>query len=186
MSRVYVTTYELFGDALPIAERFYANVNAAKAAHWAFVEELGGIGFRPSHDGGLRSVFFAELPIFWRKIAMDRDKIEAVPHQGSAAGKALQKRIAALPSAPRAEELTSLLGYKPESLAVDSARGTIYFPTELSVIFPRKRFFIRLPRFAQDGFEPDPNMLLALPESEFMQAIEEHNAEARRLREAGE
>ena len=65
---------------------------------------------------------------------------------------------------------------------MDYNRGVIYFPTEMRVHYPETRTFLRLPRFDGDGFEPDPEQLRAIPESELMQAVEAHNAEARRLK----
>jgi hypothetical protein len=183
MSHVYVTTYEVVGAGLPIAAEFLEQVDSAKEAHWAFVKEVDGVGFRPSHDGGLRTVFFAELPTGWRKVGREGKNVEAVPRKTSKAGKALTEAIAALPNAPQASSLASSLGFNPTGWALCDS-GRVYFPTELSVIFPKKRSFVRLPRFEGDGFEPDATMLRALPESEFMRAVEDHNAEARRLREA--
>lgn len=186
MSRsVFVTTYEVIGDGLPIAAEHFAEVKAAKAAHWQFVESVGGIGFRPtSCGGGLRSVFFTDVPTGWRKIGKDRDNIECVPHKSSFAGRGIAKVIGALPTAPDAINLARKLGYTPNEMAMD---GTcIFFPTTLQVSFPAERAFLRLPRFAGDKFEPDPAILQALPESEFMKALEDHNAEARRQYEMGE
>lgn len=180
MSKVFVTTYEVIG-ALELAHAHYDAVDAARAAQWDFVNELGGEGYRPSHNGGLRSVFFTEIPIGWRKIGTDKGKIEAVPSKGTKAGKAAAQRISGLPSAPSASDLAASYGYNPPHFAISG--GTIYFPTELFLKFPQERIFLRLPRFAEDGFEPNEAHLRALPESEFMAAIEAHNAEAKRQRE---
>jgi hypothetical protein len=89
----------------------------------------------------------------------------------------------ALPAAPNAFSLAARLGYSPNEMALDEEMGTIYFPMELRVSFPTKRSFIRLPRFANDGFSLDDKLLRALAESELMRAIEDHNAKARSLRE---
>lgn len=181
--KVYVTAYEVIGDGLPISDEHHTLVDAAEAAHWSFVESVGGVGLRPARNGGLRSVFFQELPAGWRKIGSEGSKIECVPHKGSSIGKRLAKSIAELPKAPDAQQLSAKLGYQPSEMAIDGNR--IFFPWALQVMFPAKRMFLRLPRFITDGFEPNPSMLRALPESEFMKAVEEHNAEAHRLREAG-
>ena len=184
MSSVFVTTYEVIGAGLPIAEAFYSSVDAAKKAHWDFAESVGGAGFRPAHYGSIRSVFFKGLPEGWKKIGTDRGYVEATPRKTSKAGRALADTMSALPETPKAEKLARALGYDPRDMALDSERGTIYFPTELQVSHPARRIFVRLPRFTNDGFEPDLTMLKALPESEFMAAIDAHNAEAKRLREA--
>ncbi|MBO9602581.1 MAG: hypothetical protein J7496_08745 [Novosphingobium sp.] len=187
MSRIYVTPYEVIGDGLAVAAAHYAAIDAAAEAHWAFVKQVGGEGYRPLNGGGLRSVFFKELPTAWRKIGWgEGGRIEAVPHKGSATGKSLAKQIAALPQGKRGRELAYDLGYNPKQMAMDGSRGVIYFPTDLRVTFPAERIFVRIPRFTDDGFEPDPAILRELRESEFMAAVEAHNAEARRQREERE
>jgi|GEM_PF-2220643 len=182
MSKVFVTTYEVIG-ALELAHAHYAAVDAAKASQWAYVEELGGSGFRPSHSGGMRSIFFESVPAGWRKIGSDNGKIEALPLKSTKIGKAAAAKIASLNSAPLPHDLASSYGYNPPHFAIDG--GKIYFASELRVTFPADRIFLRLPRFAEDGFEPNEAHLRALPESEFMAAIEAHNAEAKRLQEGG-
>lgn len=184
MSGVYVTTYEIIGDGLTKAREFYGKVEAARSAQWKHLEELGAEGFRPNHNGGVRSIFFKELPTGWRSIGRDGDNTEAVPRRGTKAGKAAQDALDALPRAPAPGELAGALGYSPSEMAMDRERGTIYFPTELSVAYPATRFFVRLPRFDKDGFTPNDAELRAIPESELMKAVEDHNAEARRQREA--
>lgn len=185
MSTVYVTTYEVVGSGLAVVADFYSRVEAAKAAHWTFAESVGGVGYRPNRSGGMRSVFFpGELPAGWRKTGAEGGKTEAVPRKGTTAGKALHNQLAAMPVMPQASDLAEQLGYAPSELAIDRHRGTIYFPSELRVKFPTQRAFVRLPRFSGDGFEPDASILVALPESDFMKAVEDHNAEARRQREA--
>lgn len=182
MSKVFVTTYEVIG-ALEIAHAHYAAVDAAREACWDFVREVGGAGYRPSYAGGLRAVFFEQLPAGWRKIGRDGEKVEAVPLKSTKIGKAMAERIAALPQAPKPGDLASSYGYNPPHFAIDG--GKIYFPGELQVTFPVERIFVRLPRFAEDGFEPDETILQAIPESQFMAAIEAHNFEARRRAEGG-
>lgn len=182
MSQVFITTYEVIG-ALDLAHAHYDAVDAARAAQWDFVEEVGGKGLRPSNSGGLRSVFFADLPSGWRKVGMDRGNVEAVPLKSTKIGKQAVERMAALPLAPSPHDLASAYGYNPPHFAISG--GTIYFPTEMFLKFPRERIFLRLPRFAGDEFEPDDTKLRARPESEFMAALEAHNAEARRQREGG-
>lgn len=178
---VYVTTYEIIGQ-YELADDYYARINAAREAQWGFVREIGAIGFRPSHDGGVTTLFFRTLPTGWRKVGGDRENIEARPRKGSKIGNELAARISALPRAPQSHELAAAYGYDPKQWAVDG--GRIYFPSDVTTGFERRRFFLRLPRFAEDGFEPDEARLRAIPESELMAAIEAHNAEAKRRREA--
>lgn len=182
MRQVFVTTYEVIGTGVPIAAEYYANLDKARKAHWQFVKSVGGVGFRPAHWGSIRSVMFDKLPEGWKQIATDKGRIEATPRKTSKAGKAFAEAIRKLPDTPKGEKLAGMLGYNPDQMAMDG--GTIYFATETRVLFPAERIFVRIPRFAEDGFDPDPAMLRALPESEFMKAIEDHNAEVKRLREA--
>lgn len=183
MARVYVTTYEVIGAGEAIADQHYAKVNEAKDAHWQFVKSVGGVGYRPDHNGGLRSVFFAEMPKGWRKSGGSGAKIEAIPRKGSKAGEALIAAIGGLLRAPTPGELAAALGFAPKEWAFCDS-GVIYFPTELRVEFPAKRSFVRLPRSAGDGYEPDETMLRALPESELMKALEDHNEVVRQRKAA--
>ena len=180
-----MTTYEVVGEGIAKADAFYAERQVALDAQWAWIEGVGGSGFRPAHDGGLRSVFFdGPIPKGWRSIGKQGGKTEAQPRLSTKSGKAIRADMSALPCQPRPDALASALGYSPREMAIDSARGTIYFPTELRLDFPVARTFVRLPRFSGDGFDPDAAILRALPESEFMKALEDHNAEAKRQRES--
>lgn len=184
MSKIYTTTYEVIGAGIPIAEAHFEAVEAAQAVQWEFVESVGGVGFRPNSEGALLSVYFTEVPQGWRKIGSQGHKIETRPNKSTVAGKAAAKLIADLPHPPRATDLASQFGYNPSEWAIDRERGVIYFPTMMQVAHPEPRSFLRLPRFSGDGFEPDETILRALAESELMKAVEDHNAEAKRQREA--
>jgi hypothetical protein len=186
MSQVFTTTYEVIGAGIPIAEAWQEEVANARREQMEMAEEMGGCGIRPDHNGGVRSVFFEELPHGWRRIGADRDKIEAVPRKGTKAGEYLTAALASLPEAPNPSKLARRLGYDPTEMAIDSKRGTIHFPSELTVVHPTRRIFLRLPRFEGDGFTPDETLLRAIPESQLMKAVEDHNAEAKRLREGAE
>ena len=180
MTQVFVTTYEVIGK-FEATDDHYDAIKHARLLQCDFITDVGGVGFRPSHDGGLRSVMFETLPPGWRQIGMDKGKIEALPLKSTKIGKEMVAQIDALPKAPRATDLAARFGYNPKEFAIDG--GTIYFPTELKITFPTKRIFLRLPRFTGDDFEPNEAHLRAIPESEFMAAIEAHNAEAKRQRE---
>lgn len=188
MTQVYTTTYEIIGDGIPLADAWYQQVNAARAAQWAFVERVGARGFRPSSfGGGISSIIFeGELPAGWKQLrGKNMVKGEAWP-SSSKAGLKIKRRIEELPCCPSVEELARDFGYSPTSMPIDSHRGTIHFPTEMQVSHPVQRSFLRIPRYAGDEFEPDGTRLRAIPESELMKAVEDHNAEAKRLREAEE
>ena len=182
MSKVYVTTYEIVGAGLALATDHYRRCDEARAAQWAFVEEVGGCGMRPDHFGGLMSVLFDELPKCWRKRGFNQGKVEGIPNSQSNYGKALVKHMKALPCAPRPCALGSALGHNPMEMAMDAATGRVFFTTDLRVFYPKERFFIRIPRYEGDGYVPDEAMLKAIPESTLMLAVETHNAEAARLR----
>jgi hypothetical protein len=182
MSKVYVTTYEVVGAGLAKADTYYALVDEARQAHWDWAESIGGSGIRPDHSGGLRSVFFdGDLPKGWRRSGGQQGKTEAVPNRGTKSGKEAERQMQALPRTPRPDELAAAFGYRPNEMAMDGT--AIYFPTEMRVAFPMPRTFVRLPRFERDSFTPNEAELRAVPESELMKAVEDHNEEARRQRE---
>lgn len=183
MSQIVKIHYEIVRAGLEISTAHFEECAAAKRAHWQFVDEVGGSGLRPTGHGGLRSVFFKTLPPNWRKIGSRDQLIEAIPSKTSATGKALAKQIAELPQAPEPSILAGKLGYGPNQLVIDGDRGIIYFPTAVELTFPTKRHWLRIPRTLDDGFEPDPAILAECRESEFMRAVEDHNAEARRQQE---
>lgn len=181
---VTVTTFEIIGEGRDLADDFETQKQSAKKAHWSFVNEVGGAGYCPdSWTGGVRSVLFdREIPKGWRKIGMHKGFVNAVPNKATKLGKALIANMAELLKKPLPTRLAADLGYDPNVFAMDGT--TIYFPTEIRVAHPEKRHFLRLPLTPADGFEPDPDLLKAVPESELMKAVEDHNAEASRLREA--
>ena len=179
---VHITTFEIIGEGRPIADEFEAAKTAAKTSFCAFAQYVGGVGYRPGSNGQLRSVFFAdELPQGWKMIGQERGMIEAMPKKSTKAGIALRERYADLPEIPQASQLARDLGYSPNFMP--TGNGKIYFPSELRVRIPTERHFLRLPLTAEDGFAPDAARLIEVLESEFMRAVEDHNAEVRRQRE---
>lgn len=185
MGQVFVTTYELVGDAVQIGVDHYAAVEAARTAGFALAKQFGAEGFRPTRRGGhpLSMFFRGDLPTGWRKIGRADGLTEARPNKGTKAGKAAQAQMQACASAPEDTALASALGYNPSEIAMDTNRGVIYFPTSLRVDHPSARYFVRIPRFDRDDFKPDKSRLRAIPESELMRALEEHNAEVLRQNE---
>lgn len=155
-----------------------------KKAHQEFVREVGGAGYQPGWEQGVIAVLFERLPAGWRQTGAESGMVRAVPRKSIRGGKALFDRMKALPPLRAPEKLASDYGYKPGELPIQGR--SIYFATALRVTFPAERIFLRIPRTACDGFEPNEAHLRAVPESEFMAAIEAHNAEAQRQREATE
>lgn len=180
---VYTTTFEMIGEGRAQADRYEQQKRDAAGEQWAFVKEVGGSGYCPSAwNGALQSVLFdGELPEGWRRIGTVKGKTNAVPKASTKAGKGWLAKIAALPCKPLPTSLAADLGYNPASFAMDGF--SIYFPTEIRVEHPETRHFLRLPLQAGDGFEPDLQRLKPIAERELMKAVEDHNAEARRLRE---
>lgn len=184
MSKVDIKVFEIIGPALTETESYYTEKREAKEAHWAYVKQVGGVGYRPSHHGHIDTVFFHadSVPTGWRRVkarqGVERGHAECRPNLATKAGKIAGQQLGEQPVIPSASDLGKLLGYNPNSWAIDGI--TIYFPTELTVTFPVTRKFLRLPCFDGDGFVPDPTRLLALRKWEFEKAVEEHNEEARR------
>ncbi len=182
---VYTTTFEMIGEGRDLADRYEQQKRDAAGEQWAFVKEVGGAGYCPSSwNGALQSVLFdGELPEGWRRIGSVKGMTNAVPRASTKAGKAWLAKIEALPAKPLPTSLAVELGYARDSFAIDGS--AIYFPTEIRVEHPETRHFLRLPLQAGDGFEPDLQRLKPVAESELMKAVEDHNAEAKRLREGG-
>ena len=180
---VHITTFEIIGEGRELADDIQQRRQEASAKHWDFVREVGGEGYFPDKwTGGIRSVLFAnEVPKGWRRMKRThKELVEGLPKKTTKAGQALLEQMAALPRQPTTSSLASDLGYNPASFAMDGT--SIYFPTEVRVEHPETRHFLRLPLTSDDGFDADPDFLRAVPESELMKAVEDHNAEARRLR----
>lgn len=182
MRQIFMTTYELIGEAIPIAKAHFAAVEDSKALSFRIAEDFGADGFRPSRYGGRpTSLFFkGEIPTGWRRVGRQGELIEARPNKATKAGRAAEKALSEHPGGPECSDLAHSLGYNPNEIAMDTSRGVIYFPSSLHVSFPSSRYFIRIPRFDGDAFEPDETRLAAVPESTLMKALEDHNAEARR------
>lgn len=179
---VSIISFEIIDLGLATAEAFQTQKDAARQALLDFAIALGAEAYRPNSRGNFYSALFAgELPKGWRKIGGHNGHMEAMPHRGTKIGKQLIHQIERLPKIPNASELAHSLGYKTSLMP--TADGKIYFPTELRVEFPKARHFLTLPLTASDEFIPNPKLLRELRESEFMRAIEDHNAEARRQEE---
>ncbi len=178
MTQVFVTTYEIVGEGLKLAEAHFAEVDRVEGEHWKVVKQFSAKGYRPGPTGGIRSLFFKEMPTGFRKVGFGKNKaIEAVPHKGSKAGKAAHAAIDAVPRTPRGERLAVQFGYGDAGHITDGY--SIYFATAMRIHLPRERYFLRLPRQEGDGYVA-PDTLKAMPESEFMAAIEAHNEIAQR------
>lgn len=176
---VFVTSYEVTLTGLPVIEQHNAAVKAWKEAAWKVVEELGGTGFRPCTASGISAVAFDDKPpTGWRSTARDpreHNKFLCVPRQTTVAGKTAKQKMVSVGKMPDGSDAAALFGWNPSTLAIDSHRGIIYFPTAQTIELPSPRHFIRLPRFADDGWQGHEG-LKEVPESEYMRAIEAHNA----------
>jgi len=171
---IYVTSYEVIDDGVAVAAKHYAEIDAARRSYWEFAKSKGAKGFRPT-DTGVRSLLVApsEVPVGWRSVGSDRGLTEIVPRRTTRVGKEALEEIRALPRSPTDSDLADLFGWNPPELPLDGYR--IYFPTSVRISLPADRYFLRLPRFANDGWPGDPR-LKEIPESTLMLAIEGHNA----------
>jgi hypothetical protein len=189
MSSVFVTTYEAVGDGVAIVERYLEKKDAHIQAGMAVAEQFGASGFRPSRHGSPRTLLFngnsmADTPEGFRYVGrVKADSIECAPFRNTKRGKEAYAALQEIGPMPNSEEVAVEFGWHPPEMPMDGT--TVYFATASSVALPAPRHFIRLPRFARDQWE-QPATLVAIPESEFMRAIEDHNAAARAMREADE
>lgn len=176
MSGVFVTSYEVNDIGLPLIERHNAAAKAWLAAAWALTEELGGTGFHPGWNGIRAILFEGDAPSGWRVLEGDpqhREYVRCVPRKTSKAGKELTARLSSVGMRPKGEDAAALFGWAPPEMAMDGSK--VYFPTAQTIELPSPRHFIRLPRFAKDGWQGHAG-LTEQPESEYMRAIEAHNA----------
>jgi hypothetical protein len=182
VSDVFTTTYELSGDARAKAEAHYAEVDAAHDAWRAAFAALGANACRANPNGAVVSLSFpgGEAPAGYRIVDRHPDgSIECVPHKGTRVGKAVAETLAALPTAPRNADL--LVALSANLHAID--HRAFYSGTSTRLKRPAPRYFVRLPRTADDDWTPGDG-LTAIPESEFMAAVEAHNAAVRATDEA--
>ena len=175
-------TYEIVGDAVNIAEEHTVAISEHTRRCWAFVEAYGGCGYRPCRHSGIRSIFFdlPSAPSGFRKIGSHQGKIECRPDKRIKRGKEAISDLAEIDRPPSGNDIARHFGWDTSSFVISGT--TIYFPTFLDVTHPNKRYFLRLPRKADDEWQC-PETLAELLGSQFIAAIEEHNREARRQNE---
>lgn len=181
MSNIFVTTYEVNEQGTEIMTAHLAAVDDYHARAFAVSDRYGASGFRPSNWGSPNSLMFKaeKAPEGFKLLKRDRPGvIECTPRMTTAIGKQAKAELEAIGARPDGEAVAQAFGWNPKTLAMDETRGTVYFPTTLSVERPSVRHFVRLPRFADDGWEQHP-ALEPIAENAFMLAIEQHNAAAR-------
>jgi hypothetical protein len=180
MADVYITTYEMVAAAAEKAAEHFDRVKEVRAEWWAFAKECGAQGFRPGHYGMPPSglLFAGEPPQGWRVWARaEKGMTEARPHKGSKRGKEVAAALALLTRAPDDADLCAAFGWGHSP----TDGRSLYFATVHGLELPAQRYFMRLPRFPDDAWEP-PAGLIELPESEYMRAVEAHNTAVRALR----
>ncbi|MFY0735660.1 hypothetical protein [Aurantimonas sp. NFXS3] len=177
---VFKTPYEVVGEGFQIAKAFYAECDRVREVQWAIAKSFGAKGYRPSHNGGMRSLFFKELPEGFREIGRDGDNIEAVPRKTTKVGKAAQAKLDAAPRSPQNDELARRLGW---DVGMVISGSTIYHATASRIGLPTLRYLIMVPRHEDDEWTP-PASLKELTQSEYRLAFHEHNAEVERRKRA--
>lgn len=183
MSNVVIATYEAVGEGADLCAEHFDAVSAARVSWFALCKEFGAVAFRPGHDGRPpRSFLFvgAEPPAGWVLVGRpERDKVEAKPHKGTKIGKAALAKLDALLAAPSDHQLTGTFGY--HDMPTDGR--SIYFATATEITFPTRRFFLRFPIAEGSSWRAGAG-LAEVRESDFMRALEDHNAEAKRQQAA--
>lgn len=186
MGNVTRTYYEIIGDGIAIAESHYAKVEARRAAGFEIAQSYNAKGFRPSLGRGIVHLIFADgvSPEGFSKVKKEPEGHWSwKPDRRTAAGRAIAEKLADYECAPDDDDLVSGLGASQASLPTDGR--SIYFPTAVRVHFPAPRYFVSIPREIGDGWSP-PAVLQEIKTSEFMAAIEAHNAAARAMKAKGE
>jgi hypothetical protein len=176
---VFRISYEVVGEGLAKAAAHREAVKTARNAGWELAQRFGAVGFRPSHGGGVLSLFFdgKEPPEGFKYRGREAGKVECTPHKGTKRGKEALAAINAVPRAPSDSDLAAALGYRPASAPMDGFK--IYWPTAYDFTPSGGTVFLSIPRQADDGWEPDASVLVERPESTFMLAMETHNAAVR-------
>lgn len=180
MAPVFRVYYEVVGDGIAICEAHYARVAERHSAGFALAERFGATGFRPNRSSrGILHLIFAgrEAPEGFRYKQLEPEgRVACAPNKRTSIGKTASAEMAAFENAPDGEALAASLGYAPREAPMDGYK--IYWPSAYRFLRPTTRYFLDIPRQAQDGFEPPPS-LREVPASTFMLALEAHNAGAR-------
>lgn len=173
MSNIWKEAFEVVGDGVPVVTAFYEKRRAESAALWEAVKGFGASGYRPSYNGGIRSLYFPELPKHYRQIGVgDERLLECVPRKNSTAGRALADAIAAVPVVTPESDILYEFGWSGDR-PTDGYR--VFHATMARVQLPALRYLACFPRQLDDGFAP-PATLRAIPMSEYLRAFEDHNA----------
>ena len=180
---IFTITYEPVGRGRDIAELHFREVDQVAARRWAFAQSHGAVAYRASDDR-IFSLYFNEgaVPSGWRQTGkighLDTLRIEAVPYKTNPRGKEIVEQMAGAEfRAPSDGKLAQLLGWDVTETPMDGYR--LYFPVAARVEYPETRVFLRLPRWAGDGWEGS-KYLVEVHESALMAALAAHNAEAER------
>lgn len=180
---IFVTTYEMLGSAAEAAEKHFASIREARAEWWALAKKYGARGFRPGHYGAppMALIFEGKDPPagfrYWGR--PDANTVECKPHKATKVGRAAAADLAALKRTRSDADLAADFGWTEWP----TNGRTLFYATCSEVALPTKRYFLRLPRFADDGWTASEG-LKEIPESELMRAIEDHNAAVRAVKEA--
>lgn len=176
---MFIEVYELTGEAKKAAQKFVADNKAVVSAQWKIIEAIGAAGFRPSHDGGISTVYFkkdAKPTVGYRTVGKDGDQVECKPSMNTGAGKAAARSLVAAPKTTSWRTFANQFGWKGRSpFGTKNGRGIIYFATGVSVAKPKERFFVTYPRQLKDGWVAPAGLILKR-ESDMLRAIEDHNA----------
>lgn len=165
---------------LDACKQWEAQAAAANAARWAFVEEVGGVGYRGGH--GIQSVMFSadrDVPEPWRPIRgqagdIKPGTVECRPNARTKEGKALRARMSEeqyIDRFPR--EVAEAMGHAGRT--VDGRAGKIARARVACLKRPKTAYVVILPLLEDQQFTP-PEGCRELTRSEFVALVEAHNA----------
>jgi hypothetical protein len=195
---VFKEYYEITGAAgIKLARAHAAKQQAACDAHWKLVKEFKADGYRPSHEGRVKTLLFtpqldAKLPrvvppgmrYVGKDVVDGKIRLEYVPSRNTKSGSELAKKFAEV---DRIESWSSFAdafgkfeGRSPIGEGSGSRTGfVIYHCHGIHVRKPRERFFLVYPRELKDKWRP-PKGVKLVRESDMLRAIEDYNAAAKK------
>lgn len=193
MSTVFKEYYEITSAAAKkLARDHAAKQQKARDAHWNLIREYKADGYRPTHDGRVKTLLFApqpdakiprNVPPGMRYVGKDvvegKVRLEYAPSKNTTAGRALAKRFAEVDRIESWSAFADAFGKFGDRSPIGEGGGrtgfVIYHCHGVHVRKPRERFFLVYPRELKDKWTP-PKGVTLVRESDMLRAIEDHNA----------
>jgi len=191
---VFKEYYEMTGAAaLKLARAHADKQQKARDAHWKLINELKADGYRPSHEGRIKTLLFAPpsganaksaVPPGMRYVGKDvvdgKIRLEYAPARNTKSGRELAKKFSEVDRIESWSSFADAFGKFEGRSPIGEGSGSrtgflIYHCHGVHVRKPRERFFLVYPRELKDKWKAPPGLKL-VRESDMLRAIEDHNA----------